>query len=280
MSIRLLRPQTPGQRGMKVNIYRGVLTPGAPVKSLVRGGKRSSGRNNRGVITSSHRGSGAKQKLRQVDFIQRKFGIPAVVRSIEYDPKRTAFIAHIIFNDGHHSYILAPEGMKVEDKVIYGENTKIKLGNRLMLKNIPAGVTVHNIELTPGKGGQIVRAAGGGATLMGLDEGFALLKMPSGEVRKVPNKAYASIGSVSNPEHMNIKLGKAGRSRRMGRRPNVRGKAKNPVDHPHGGGEGGSPIGMKHPKTPAGKPTRGYKTRKKKASNRLIVKRRGKKRRR
>jgi len=148
-----------------------------------------------------------------------------------------------------------------------------------MLKNIPASVTIHNIELTPGKGGQIVRSAGSSATLMGVDEGYALIKMPSGEVRKVPEEAYASIGSVSNPEHMNIKIGKAGRTRRMGRRPRVRGKAKNPVDHPHGGGEGGSPIGLKHPKTPTGKPTRGYKTRKRKISNRLIVKRRGKKRR-
>lgn len=279
MSIKLLRPRTPGQRGMKVNVYREVLTSKVPVRSLIRGVKSSSGRNSRGVITVQHRGGGAKQKLRQIDFIQRKFGTPATIRSIEYDPKRTAFIAYIVFGDGHHSYILAPEGIHVGDRVIYGESTKIKLGNRLMLKNIPAGVTVHNIELIPGKGGQIVRAAGAGATLMGTDEGFALLRMPSGEVRKVPEGAYASIGSVSNPEHMNIKIGKAGRSRRMGRRPRVRGKAKNPVDHPHGGGEGGSPIGLKHPKTPTGKPTRGYKTRKKKASDRLIVKRRSKKRR-
>lgn len=265
---------------MKVNIYRGVLTSKQPVKALSRGYKRAGGRNSRGVITSRHRGSGARQKLRAVDFKQSKFGVPGVVRSIEYDPKRTAFIAHVVFSDGGQSYILAPEGLKTGDKIIYGESTKIKLGNRLKLKNIPAGVTVHNIEMTPGCGGQIVRAAGSGATLMSLDEGYALIKMPSGEVRKIPEAAYASVGSVSNPEHIGIKIGKAGRSRHMGRRPRVRGKAKNPVDHPHGGGEGGSPIGLKHPKTPAGKPTRGYKTRrKKKASSRLIVKPRGKKRR-
>lgn len=279
MSIKLLKPRTPGQRGMKVNIYREVLTSKKPVKSLIRGTKRNSGRNSRGVITIQHRGGGAKQRMRQVDFKQRKFGIPGIVRAIEYDPKRTAFLAHIVFSDGEQSYILATEGLKVGDKVICGPSTKIKPGNRLMLKNIPASVTIHNIELTPGKGGQIVRSAGSSATLMGVDEGYALIKMPSGEVRKVPEEAYASIGSVSNPEHMNIKIGKAGRTRRMGRRPRVRGKAKNPVDHPHGGGEGGSPIGLKHPKTPTGKPTRGYKTRKRKISNRLIVKRRGKKRR-
>ena len=279
MSIRLLKPRTPGQRGMKVASYREVLTSNQPVKALVRGVKRSSGRNSRGVITVQSRGGGARQKIRQVDFKQRKFGIPATVRAIEYDPKRTAFLAHIVFSDGEQSYILLPDGLKVGDRVIYGPSTKIKLGNRLMLKNIPVGVTIHSIEMTLGKGGQAVKSAGSSATLMGIDEGYALIKMPSGEVRKVPEEAYASIGRVSNPEHMNIKIGKAGRHRLMGRRPHVRGKAKNPVDHPHGGGEGGSPIGMKHPKTPTGKPTRGYKTRKPKASDKLIVKRRGKKRR-
>lgn len=265
---------------MRVNIYRQTLTSRRPIKALSRGVKRGSGRNSRGVVTVQHRGGGAKQKIRAVDFKQRKFGIGGTVRSIEYDPKRSAFIALVVFSDGQQSYILAPVGLKVNDKIIYGENTKIKLGNRLMLKNIPAGITVHNIELTPGRGGQIVRAAGTSATVMGLDEDYALLKMPSGEVRKVPALSFASIGSVSNPEHMNIKIGKAGRARHWGRRPTVRGKAKNPVDHPHGGGEGGSPIGLKHPKTPTGKPTRGYKTRnKKKASSRLIVKPRGKKRR-
>lgn len=278
--VRVVKPTTAGRRGMKLLDFASVLTTKKPVKKLVKGAKRSSGRNNRGVITIEHRGGGAKQRLRTVDFKQRKFGIPGIVRDIAYDPKRTAFIAHIVFTDGEHSYILSPEGISVGDKITYGESTKIKVGNRLQLKNIPAGTTIHNIELVPGKGGQIVRSAGGRATLMGFDDGYALIKMPSGEVRKILEDAFASIGSVSNSDHMNLKIGKAGRSRWLGRRPNVRGKAKNPVDHPHGGGEGGAPIGLKHPKTPTGKPARGLKTRnRKKLSNRLIVKPRSKKRR-
>lgn len=276
--VRLVRPTTPGRRGMKLLDFKSVLTAKKPVKSLVRGSKRSSGRNNRGVITIEHRGGGAKQLLRTVDFKQRKFGIPGIIRTVEYDPKRTAFICHLVFTDGEQTYILAPEGIAVGDKIIYGETTKIKLGNRMFLKNIPAGTTIHNIEITPGKGGQIVRSAGGRATLMGFDETYALIKLPSGEVRKIISMASASIGSVSNADHMNIKIGKAGRSRWMGRRPNVRGKAKNPVDHPHGGGEGAAPIGLKHPKTPTGKPTRGLKTRsRKKLSNKFIVRPRTKK---
>jgi large subunit ribosomal protein L2 len=265
---------------MKLLDFKSVLTTNKPLKSLVKGSKRGSGRNNRGVITSEHRGGGAKQLLRTVDFKQRKFGIPGIIKSIEYDPKRTAFIALLVFSDGEKTYILAPEGISVDDKIIYGENTKIKLGNRMFLKNIPAGTTIHNIEITPGKGGQIVRSAGGRATLMGFDNEYALVKLPSGEVRKINSLASASIGSVGNADHMNLKIGKAGRSRWMGRRPNVRGKAKNPVDHPHGGGEGGTSIGLKHPKTPTGKPTRGFKTRsKKKLSNKFIVKSRSNKRR-
>ncbi|OGB73411.1 50S ribosomal protein L2 [candidate division Kazan bacterium RIFCSPHIGHO2_01_FULL_44_14] len=273
MSIRLLKPTTPGRRGMRVIVYRDVITAKTSVKSLVKGGKRSSGRNHRGVITIQHRGGGAKQNTRTVDTRQQRLGIPATVRDIAYDPKRTAFIAHLIFSNGEQSYILAPEGLKQGDKIIYNPSTKVKLGNRMQLKSIPAGVTVHNVELIPGQGGQLARSAGGRATVMGLDGGHALVKLPSGEVRKIPETAYASIGAVSNPEHMNIKIGKAGRKRKMGRRPHVRGKAKNPVDHPHGGGEGGTSIGMKHPKTPTGKPALGYKTRnRKKSSNRFIVK--------
>jgi len=273
MSIRLLKPTTPGRRGMRVIVYRDVITAKSSVKSLVKGGKRNSGRNHRGVITIQHRGGGAKQNIRTVDTKQQRLGIPATVRDIAYDPKRTAFLAHLVFSNGEQSYILAPEGLKQGDKIIYNPSTKVKLGNRMQLKYIPAGVTVHNVELVPGKGGQMARSAGGRATVMGLDSGFALVKLPSGEVRKIPETAYASIGSVSNTEHMNIKIGKAGRKRKMGRRPNVRGKAMNPVDHPHGGGEGGTSIGMKHPKTPTGKPALGYKTRnRKKSSNRLIVK--------
>ncbi|AKM84780.1 MAG: 50S ribosomal protein L2, large subunit ribosomal protein L2 [candidate division Kazan bacterium GW2011_GWA1_50_15] len=274
MTVRLLKPVTPGQRGMRVLVYREVLTSKhRPVKGLVRGAKRGSGRNSRGVITSQRRGGGAKQLMRTVDLHQKKFGIPATVRAIAYDPRRTAFIAHVIFSDGEQAYMLAPEGLKVGDRVITNSTAKIKLGNRMQLAAMPAGVTVHNVELVPGKGGQIVRSAGSSATMMGLDSGYALLKLPSGEVRRIPATAYASIGAVSNGEHMNIKIGKAGRHRLMGRRPRVRGKAKNPVDHPHGGGEGGSSIGMKHPKTPTGKPALGYKTRdRKKSSNKLIVK--------
>jgi len=279
MNIRLIKPTTPGRRGMKVADRRQTVTSQRPHKSLVRGMKRNSGRNNRGVITIRARGGGAKQLLRKVDFKQRKLGIPGVVKTIEYDPKRTALIAHIVFTDGECSYILAPQNLSVGDKIIYNEITKIKTGNRLMLKNIPAGIIIHNIELTPGKGGQIVRSAGASATLMGIEGGYAQLKLPSGEVRKVLETAFASIGTVSNSEHMNIKIGKAGRHRWMGRRPRVRGKAKNPVDHPHGGGEGGSPIGLKHPKTPTGKPALGYKTRdRKKHSSKLIVKARNRKR--
>ncbi|MDD5605836.1 MAG: 50S ribosomal protein L2 [Patescibacteria group bacterium] len=278
--VRIIKPTTAGRRGMKVLDFASVLTAKSPVKKLIKGSKRSSGRNNRGVVTSEHRGGGVKQRLRAVDFKQRKFGIPGIIKSIEYDPKRTAFIAHIVFTDGEQNYILAPEGISLGDKIIYGPSTKIKLGNRLQFKNIPAGTTVHNIEITPGKGGQIVRSAGGSATVMGFDGSYALIKLPSGEVRKVLDTNFASIGAVSNTDHMNIKIGKAGRSRWLGRRPNVRGKAKNPVDHPHGGGEGGSPIGLKHPKTPTGKPARGLKTRnRKKMSNKLIVKPRTKKRR-
>lgn len=273
MTVRHLKPVTPGQRGMRVMVYRDVITAKTAVKRLIKGKKRGSGRNNRGVITIQHRGGGAKQKVRAVDTRQTKQGIPATVRDIAYDPKRTAFIAHIIFQDGEQSYILAPVGLKQGDKVIYNPVTKVKLGNRMQLKAMPAGVTIHNLELVPGRGGQIVRSAGSSATLMGLDGGWAIVKLPSGEVRRIPEIAYASIGALSNPEHMNIKIGKAGRKRLMGRRPSVRGKAKNPVDHPHGGGEGGASIGMKHPKTPTGKPALGYKTRnRKKSSSRLIVK--------
>jgi len=280
MNIILVNPTTPGRRGMKLADRRGVITEKKPFAGLTKGSKRGSGRNNRGVITISSRGGGSKQLLRTVDFKQRKFGISGNVKGIEYDPKRSAYLAHIVFTDGEHSYILAPNNLKVGDKIIYNESAKVKLGNRIMLKNIPSGQVIHNIELTPGKGGQIVRSAGLGATLMGIESGYALLKLPSGEVRKVSELGFASIGTVSNSEHMNIKIGKAGRNRWLGHRPHVRGKAKNPVDHPHGGGEGNTSIGLKHPKTPTGKPALGYKTRnKKKLSSKFIVKSRSKKRR-
>lgn len=273
MGIRTLKPTTSGTRKMQVIAFREVLTTSSPVKALTKGRKRLDARNNRGVKTMTGRGGGAKKRLRLVDLRQNKLNIPAMVKTIEYDPNRSAFIAHITFADGAHSYILAPHGLAVGDKVVYGESTKIKTGNRLQLRNMPAGSVIHNVELVPGNGGQIARTAGGSATLMGLDGGFGLVKLPSGEIRRVPEIAFASIGSLSNPDHMNVRIAKAGRARLMGRRPTTRGKAKNPVDHPHGGGEGNTSIGLKHPKTKTGKPALGYKTRNpKKASNRLIVK--------
>ncbi len=280
MAVRTLRPVSSAQRKMQYVLYRDVLTKNAtPVKSLTKGRSRTDVRNNRGVKTMTGRGGGAKRSFRLVDLKQQKHEIPATVKSIQYDPNRTSFIAHIIFIDGAQSYILAPEGMKVGDRVVFGPNTKVKNGNRLQLKNIPAGTVVHNIEMTPGRGGQIARSAGSSVILMGFDSGFALLKMPSGEVRRVPEIGFASIGTLSNPDHMNVRISKAGRTRHMGHRPTTRGKAKNPVDHPHGGGEGNVSIGLKKPKTRTGKPALGYKTRNpKKFSNKFIVKPRPKKR--
>jgi len=280
MAVRTLKPVTSAQRKMQYILYREVLTKdAAPVKSLMKGRNRLDARNNRGVKTMTGRGGGAKRSFRSVDLYQKKFEIPATVQSIQYDPNRTAFIAHVIFNDGAQSYILAPEGLKVGDRVVAGVNTKIKPGNRLQLKNIPAGTTIHNVELVPGRGGQIARSAGTSVVLMSFDAGFALLKMPSGEIRRVPETGFASIGALSNPDHMNVRISKAGRARHMGRRPTTRGKAKNPVDHPHGGGEGNTSIGLKKPKTKTGKPALGYKTRnRKKFSNKFIVKARPKKR--
>ena len=280
MAVRTLKPVTSAQRKMQYILFKEVLTPNIiPVKGLMKGRNRTDVRNNRGVKTMTGRGGGAKRSFRLVDLYQKKFEIPATVRSIQYDPNRTAFIAHIIFIDGTQSYILAPEGMKVGDRVVFGPNAKVKSGNRLQLKNIPAGTTVHNVELVPGKGGQIARSAGSSVLLMSFDGGYALLKMPSGEIRRVPETGYASVGTLSNPDHMNVRISKAGRTRMMGRRPTTRGKAKNPVDHPHGGGEGNTSIGLKRPKTRTGKPALGYKTRNpKKFSNKFIVKARPKKR--
>lgn len=279
MGIITRKPVTHGSRGLQVIKFRDVITSTTRVKSLTKGRKRLDARNNRGIKTMTGRGGGTKRALRMVDMHQTKFGIPARVESIQYDPNRTAFIAHVIYADGHQSYILAPEGLKVGDKVVSAEQTKIKPGNRLMLKNIPAGITVHNIELMPGRGGQMARTAGSSAQILAFDAGFALIKLPSGEVRKISENGFASIGTLSNSDHMNIRIGKAGRKRYLGRRPTTRGKVKNPVDHPHGGGEGSTSIGLKYPKTKTGKPALGYKTRnKKKPSNKFIVKPRTKKR--
>lgn len=278
MAIITRKPVTHGTRGLQVIRFRDVITSSKPVKALTKGRKRLDARNNRGIKTMTGRGGGAKRLLRIVDFKQNKPGVPATVASIQYDPNRTTFLAHLIYADGYQAYILAPDGLKVGDKVVSGPNTKIKVGNRPYLKNIPAGMAVHNVELIPGRGGQIVRTAGSSALVMAFDSGYALLKLPSGEVRKVADTCYATIGALSNPDHMNITVAKAGRKRLMGRRPTTRGKVKNPVDHPHGGGEGSTSIGMKHPKTKTGKPALGYKTRNpKKTSNRFIVKPRSRK---
>lgn len=278
MAVKTLKPITAGRRNMSMVVRTGVVVKDRPLKSLVHGQRRSSGRNSRGVITAQHRGGGAKRLTRDVDLKQTKLGIPAVVKSIEYDPNRSAYIALIFFSDGAKSYILAPQDLKANDRIVYNTNTKIKVGNRLMMKNIPAGTAIHNIEMQPGRGGQFARSAGSSASIIGFDKGYAQVRMPSGEVRLIPEICFASIGSLSNPDHSNVKIGMAGRKRHMGRRPIVRGKAKNPVDHPHGGGEGGSPIGLKHPKTPTGKPTKGYKTRKKNKNTWYIIKPRTKKR--
>jgi len=278
MPVKVLKRNNAGRRGMSVINRTGLVTVKQPLKGLTKGIIRSSGRNARGVITVQSRGGGAKKLWRVVDLKQIKLGIPAMVQTIEYDPNRSAYIALVVYSDGTKTYILAPDNMKVGDKIVCNTNTKIKIGNRLMLKNIPTGIHIYNIELQPGRGGQIVRSAGSNALILGFDKSQAQVKLPSGEIRTIPEICFASIGTVSNSDHNNIKIGKAGRMRWLGRRPNVRGKAKNPVDHPHGGGEGNTSIGLKHPKTPTGKPTLGYKTRKRRKGSKYIIKPRSKKR--
>jgi large subunit ribosomal protein L2 len=245
---------------------------------LLQTQQKSSGRNNYGRITVRHRGGGNRRKYRQIDWKRIKDDIPAVVKSIEYDPNRTAFIALLYYVDGEKSYILAPNGLKVGDTVMSGQEVEIAPGNTLPLSSIPVGTQVHNIEMHPGKGGQLVRSAGSSAQLLAKEGRYATLRLPSTEVRLVPQECRATIGTVSNIENSIVTIGKAGRKRHMGRRPHVRGSVMNPVDHPHGGGEGKAPIGMPSPMTPWGKPTRGYKTRKRnKKSNEMIVRRRRKK---
>ena len=246
----------------------------APERSLLEPLKKNAGRNSYGRITVRHRGGGNRRKYRVIDFKRNRFGIPATVMTLEYDPNRSAFIALIQYEDGVKSYIVAPVGLKVGDTVISGPDADIKAGNALPLINIPVGTVVHNVELYPGKGAQLARSAGNMAQLMAKENGMALLRLPSGELRNVPAGCMATIGQVSNPEHSNVNYGKAGRKRHMGWRPTVRGSVMNPCDHPHGGGEGKSPIGRPSPVTPWGKPTLGYKTRKKhKHSDKYIVKR-------
>ncbi len=248
------------------------LSSNGPEKSLVRGKKRISGRDGKGRVSVRHRGGGHKRLLRDVDFKQLgKLGVPGVVQGIEYDPNRTARIALVYYIDGSKKYVLAPEGLKAGDQVVAGHRTKVKVGNRMELQHIPVGYHIYNVEVHAGRGGQIVRSAGTSATLIGFDEPFALLQLPSSEIRKVRKECFASIGVVSNGEHSLINWGKAGRMRWRGRRPTVLGKSMNAVDHPHGGGEGHSPIGLKRPKTPWGKPAYGVKTRRKRKSSIMIV---------
>ena len=274
MPIKFYNPTTPGRRGMSTTDYRG-LSKVEPERSLLEPVKKHSGRNSYGRITVRHHGGGNRRKYRVIDFKRDKVGIEAEVLTLEYDPNRSAFIALLQYEDGEKRYIIAPNGLKVGDKVVSGPEADIKVGNALPLLNIPVGTVIHNIEMYPGKGAQLVRSAGNSAQLMAKENGFALLRLPSTELRNVPINCMATIGQVSNIDHENIKIGKAGRKRHMGWRPTVRGSVMNPNDHPHGGGEGKSPIGRPGPVTPWGKPTLGYKTRdKKKASNKYIVRRR------
>ena len=277
MSIRKYKPTSPGLRGMTVSTFEDI-TASKPEKSLTKTLKKHSGRNQRGVITVRHRGGGYRPKYRIIDFKRNKDGVPGKVATIEYDPNRSANIALIFYADGEKRYIIAPHNLKVGDTIVSGPDADIQVGNALPLLNIPVGTIVHNIEMKAGKGGQLVRSAGNGAQLMAKEGGYATIRLPSGEMRKVRIECRATIGEVGNIEHENIKIGKAGRKRHMGIRPTVRGSAMNPNDHPHGGGEGKTGIGKPSPVTPWGKPTLGYKTRKKnKKSSQYIVKKRGEK---
>ncbi|MGN1418635.1 MAG: 50S ribosomal protein L2 [Acutalibacteraceae bacterium] len=274
MSIRVVKPVTNGTRNMSYTDYSALSKKG-PERSLLAPLNKKSGRNSYGRITVRHRGGGNRKKYRIIDFKRDKFDVKADVVSLEYDPNRSAHIALLQYEDGEKRYILAPEGLKVGDKVEAGPEADIKPGNALPLVNIPTGTMIHNVELYPGRGGQLARAAGNAAQLMAKENGYALLRLPSSELRKVSELCMATIGVVGNGDHENVKIGKAGRTRHLGIRPTVRGSVMNPNDHPHGGGEGKSPVGRPGPVTPWGKPALGYKTRKKKnRSDKLIVKRR------
>jgi large subunit ribosomal protein L2 len=275
MPVRTVKPITPGQRGKTISTFEEI-TKSKPEKSLTRSLKKSGGRNNMGRVTSRRRGGGHKRKYRIIDFKRDKFDIPAKVAAIEYDPNRSARIALLHYADGEKRYMLSPYGLKVGDTISSGDNVPLRIGNCLPLKNIPSGHMVHNIELVPGRGGQMVRSAGTGAQIMAKDAGMVTLKLPSKEIRLIREDCFATIGEVGNRSHEAIQIGKAGRNRWKGRRPKVRGVAMNPVDHPMGGGEGKS-SGGRHPCSPTGIPSKGFRTRKKnKSSNRYIVKRRKK----
>jgi len=274
MAIKKYKPTSPARRHMSVSAFEEI-TKKTPEKSLLVSLKSKAGRNVQGRITVRHRGGGAKRKYRIIDFKRNKDGVSAKVAAIEYDPNRSANIALLHYADGEKRYIISPNGLKVGDTVVSGPDADIKVGNALPLRNIPVGTVIHNIELRPGKGGQLVRSAGNSAQLMAREGNFAQIRLPSGEVRLVRAECRATIGQVGNVDHENITIGKAGRKRHMGFRPSVRGSVMNPADHPHGGGEGRAPIGMPTPVTPWGKPTLGYKTRKKKnPSDKYIIKRR------
>jgi large subunit ribosomal protein L2 len=272
MALKQFKPTTPGQRGL-VLIDRAGLWKGKPEKALTEGLRGHGGRNNFGHITARRRGGGHKRRYRIIDFKRAKFGVPATVERLEYDPNRSGFIALIRYEDGEVSYILAPQRLAVGDTVVAGRNVDVKPGNALPLQDIPVGTIIHNVEMKKGKGGQIARAAGTYAQLIGKDQGYAQLRLNSGELRMVRAECMATVGAVSNPDQQNVKMGKAGRSRWSGKRPSVRGVAMNPIDHPHGGGEGKS-SGGRHPVTPWGKPTKGKRTRNNKRTDALIMRRR------
>jgi large subunit ribosomal protein L2 len=278
MAVKKYRPYTPSRRGMTGYTFEEI-TKSKPERALVIPRRKRGGRNVQGRITVRHQGGGHRQHIRLVDYKRDKRGVPARVAAIEYDPNRTARLALLFYVDGEKRYIIAPLDLRVGDMVMAGPEAEIRAGNSLPIANIPVGTQVHNIELRDGKGGQLVRAAGGAAQLLAKEGDYAQIRMPSGEVRLVRQACYATIGQVGNVEHGNIKLGKAGRKRHLGIRPSVRGSAMSPRDHPHGGGEGRQPIGMPGPKTPWGKPTLGYRTRRNKRTDQYIVRRRGKKRR-
>ena len=278
MALKKYRPRTPGLRQL-VTVDRSGLWKGKPVKTLTEGLSKSGGRNNNGRVTAFNRGGGHKRTYRKIDFKRRKFDVQGTVERLEYDPNRTAFIALIKYDDGELAYILAPQRLQEGDKVISGNKVDVKPGNAMPLRSIPIGTIVHNVELKEGKGGQIARSAGTYVQYIGRDQGYALLRLRSGETRMVRAECLATIGSVSNSDHANINLGKAGRNRWLGRRPNVRGVVKNPIDHPHGGGEGRT-SGGRHPVTPWGKPTKGKKTRSNKSTDKLIVRSRHKRKKR
>ena len=273
MGIKQYKPTSPGRRGATGYTFEEI-TKKRPEKSLIVPAKKKGGRNSQGRVTVRHRGGGVKRMLRVIDFKRDKVAVPGKVAAIEYDPNRSARIALIHYADGEKRYILWPVGLKVGDTVMAGAEAEIRPGNALPLKSIPAGTPVHNVELSLKRGGQLVRSAGASAQVMAKEEGYVLVRLPSGELRKILADCTATIGQVGNVEHSQIKLGRAGRSRLMGRRPEVRGSAMSPRDHPHGGGEGHSPIGLPGPKTPWGKPTLGYRTRRRKSSNKYIVRRR------